>query len=501
MSNNSKDLIRSMAIIGSSQSINIIISVFRMKAMAVLLGPIGIGLFGIFNNLLSAVKTAAGLGIGKSGVRQIAISKGDHQVLSQVRKVLLIAHLIQGTIAMAAVWIFKSKISSWLFGDNLYSFEVGLIGVAIVLTLISTAQNTLLQGMRRIDDIGRLTVYGAAASTIIGLIFIFIFGIKGVISFILIQPLTMILIALRYIKRLPKPDNGFIGLLDIWNTWKPMAKLGVAFMLSGISTTLTLLLIRGNVTQELGLEATGLFSAAWGISMVYGGLMLGAMSSEYYPRLAEVIDNQKASSKLINDQMQLLLAIGGPILYVLIALAPWILIALYSAEFKSASDLLQWMIVGNIFKFASWPLSYSLIAASRSATFFFVEISFNAVFLFLTWFFIPNLGLEVVGLALLLGHIVYFLFLLIITTFLGNFIWEKLSIILFSLHTIIGFFLLWLVLTFQVIGVTISLLLAFILGLYGLRIVLIKIETRGKLSKILTNFFILVRWPLKSKSN
>ena len=226
MSNNSKDLIRSMAIIGSSQSINIIISVFRMKAMAVLLGPTGIGLFGIFNNLLSAVKTAAGLGIGKSGVRQIAISKGDHQVLSRVRKVLLIAHLIQGTIAMAAVWIFKSKISSWLFGENLYSFEVGLIGVAIVLTLISTAQNTLLQGMRRIDDIGRLTVYGAAASTIIGLIFIFIFGIKGVISFILIQPLTMILIALRYIKRLPKPDKDFIGLLDIWNTWKPMAKLG-----------------------------------------------------------------------------------------------------------------------------------------------------------------------------------------------------------------------------------------------------------------------------------
>ena len=92
MSNNSRGLVRSMAIIGSSQSLNIIISIVRVKALAIMLGPLGVGLLGIYSNLLDMVKTAAGLGIGKSGVRQIAVAKQDEQVLGRGRRVVFLAH-------------------------------------------------------------------------------------------------------------------------------------------------------------------------------------------------------------------------------------------------------------------------------------------------------------------------------------------------------------------------------------------------------------------------
>ena len=94
MSNNSRGLIRSMAVIGSAQAVNILISILRMKVLAILLGPTGVGLLSIYNSLQGMVGTAAGLGMGASGVRQIASVKGEEHELSRVRRVLLAAHLV-----------------------------------------------------------------------------------------------------------------------------------------------------------------------------------------------------------------------------------------------------------------------------------------------------------------------------------------------------------------------------------------------------------------------
>ena len=96
-----------------------------------------------------------------------------------------------------------------------------------------------------------------------------------------------------------------------------MAKLGAAFMLGGLATSATLLLVRGRISQELGLDAAGYFAAAWGITMTYVGFLLGAMAADYYPRLTEVIHDKVAAVRLMNDQAQLGLAIGGPVLLLL----------------------------------------------------------------------------------------------------------------------------------------------------------------------------------------
>ena len=58
-----------MMVIGSAQAVNILIFILRMKVLALLLGPAGIGLLSIYNNLLAMVSTAAGLGMGSSGGR------------------------------------------------------------------------------------------------------------------------------------------------------------------------------------------------------------------------------------------------------------------------------------------------------------------------------------------------------------------------------------------------------------------------------------------------
>lgn len=495
---NARGLIKSMLVIGSAQVVNILISIVRMKVLAILLGPSGVGLLSIYNSLQGMVQQTAGMGMASSGVREIATSRGHETTLSRVRRVLFAAHLVQGALAMLAVWLLRDQIATWLFGDAERAIEVGLIGVAILLALLGSAQTALLQGLRRIEDLGRVTVLGAFVGTVAGLAAVWLQGERGLIWFILAQPMVGVLIALHFTRRLPKPTSIRLSSVEIWDVWKPMAKLGAAFMLGGLATAATLLLVRGWISRELGLDAAGQFAAAWGITMTYVGFLLGAMGADYYPRLTEVISDRVAAVRLMNDQAQLCLAIGGPVLLLLIGLAPWLITLLYSAEFGPAVTLLQWQTVGNVFKLASWAVSFSIVAAARSKTFLCMELSFNIVFLGMVLILLPRIGLEVTAYAFVLGYLVYLITVYLLARRIHGFHWQLLSLGILGLHAGLATALLALALIAPLAAAMASPFLAIATGLFGLRVVLVKIGPEGRLASRLARFYAIIGWPVQS---
>jgi O-antigen/teichoic acid export membrane protein len=487
-----------MLIIGSAQVVNILISIVRMKVLAVLLGPSGVGLLSIYNSLLGMVQQTAGLGMASSGVREIASSRGDEATLSRVRRVLFAAHLLQGTLAMLAVWLLRERIAIWLFGDTLRATEVGLIGIAILLSLLASAPTALLQGLRKIGDLGRVTVIGAFVGTLAGLAAVWLQGESGLIWFILVQPLAAVLIVLRYTRRLPKPTAIRLTLFETWEVWKPMAKLGAAFMLGGLATTATLLLVRGRISQELGLDAAGHFAAAWGITMTYVGFLLGAMGADYYPRLAEVIHDKVVAVRLMNDQAQLGLSIGGPVLLLLIGLAPWVITLLYSEEFGPTVTLLQWQTVGNVFKIASWALGFSIVASARSKMFLLVQVNFNILFLLMLWPTLASFGIIAAGPAFTIAYILHFALLYLIVRRIFQFRWQRLSLALLAIHASLAIALLGATQFSPEFAAFASVFLAVATGVFGVRIVLSKIGMHGRLPTHLYVIFERLGWPIQS---
>jgi PST family polysaccharide transporter len=496
----SRGLIKSMMIIGSAQVVNILISIIRLKVLAVLLGPSGVGLLSIYNSLQAMVKQTAGLGMGSSGVRQIASSRGEEATLSRVRRVLFAAHLVQGALAMLAVWLLRAPIATWLFGDATRATEVGLIGVAILLALLGTAQTALLQGLRRIADLGRVTVLAAFTGTVAGLVAVWVQGESGLIWFFLVQPLATVLVALHFTRRLPRPTAARLSVTETWEIWKPMAKLGAAFMLGGLATTATLLLVRGRISQELGLDAAGHFAAAWGITITYVGFLLGAMGADYYPRLTEVIHDKVAALQLVNDQAQLGLAIGGPVLLLLIGLAPWAITVLFSDEFGPAVTLLQWQTVGNVFKLPGWALGFSIVAAARGKTFLLTQLNFNILFCLMLWPTLVPFGIQAAGPAFMIASILQFCLVTVIVRKIHGFRFQPLSLGLLGLHTVLAIALLGLALVAPLAAAAASPVLAGATGLFGLRVVLVKIGPGGRLASRLARLYAAIGWPIPETS-
>ena len=55
-------ILKSSALVGGSQALNLGIGIVRTKAMALLLGPAGFGLFGLYGSIADLTQNFAGLG-------------------------------------------------------------------------------------------------------------------------------------------------------------------------------------------------------------------------------------------------------------------------------------------------------------------------------------------------------------------------------------------------------------------------------------------------------
>ncbi|MBE0454280.1 MAG: oligosaccharide flippase family protein [Roseovarius sp.] len=494
---NSRGLLRSMAIIGSAQAVHIVLTVLRAKVVALLLGPSGIGLLSMLNSLREMTSLGAGLGLSSSGVRELSHAKRDMKTLSRVRRVLLGALLIQGLAAMVLIWIARVPVAEWLLGNADHATEVGLVGVAVFFFLLGSSQTTLLQGMRRIGDLGRVTVWSTLFGTLTGLAAVVLLGQAGLIWLILAPIMASVLVAVRYTRRLPPPDAGYMTPGEIWRAWWPMVRLGVVFMIGLLVTTGTLLLVRVRITQELGLDAAGYFAASWSITMIYVGFLLQAIGTDYFPRLTEVIHDHEAAARLMNDHMQLALALGGPILLLLIGCAPWLIRLLYSPAFDPAITILQWQTVGNFFKLGSWALGFSFVAAARPMVFLFLQINFNVLFLVLLFFGFPLLGLTMAGIGFLAAYILHFVIVVFLAHRLQGFRWQPLSRRLLGLHVLLASGLLVLSLAFPMTGALASIGLGITTALWGGHVVVTKIGPHGRLVSKVARVYELLGWPIR----
>ena len=484
-----------MIVIGSSTSVGIILGIVRIKVLALLLGASGVGVMGIFESIQQTSRQFAGLGLDQSGVRRLAANQGDPEELNRVRRTLTVANLTQGTLGMIGLWLLRERIALWLFNDADYGFEVGLLGLGVLLSLITASQLAQLQGMRRIDDLAKTAVVSSALTTAGGIAAIWILGAEGLVLFVLAQPVFMAVAAAHYVRRLPRISVS-MNLGAHWRQWRSMAGLGATFMIAGLLATGGLLVARALIVDGFGLDAAGHFQAAWAISIQCLGFILGSMGVDYFPRLSGLIDDRQASNELVNDQAQIGFALGGPVLLAFLGLSPWIVPLFYSGGFEPAVATLQWMCVGSLLKLASWPTGFIMIAREDKLVFTATQMLWQCIFLGLLWAFLPLLGVEAAGPAFVAAYLAVALVNNRAVWRLHGFVWRSASTRLFMIHLGLSAALLILVRTSPMIGAAASVLAAGATGIWGLRVVAGKIGPEGRLGVFATRLFRALRWPL-----
>jgi len=400
-----RQIFRSSSIIGAASVINIVFGIVRVKVLAVMLGPVGVGLMGLYQNIMGIASTLAGCGVNSSSVRQLAASVGEAETLAIVRRALWLGNITLGIAGMVILWLLRESVAMWVFGDTSHAREVGWLGLGLLLTLIAGSQTALLQGLRRISDMALVSIISGFVGASLGILAISLLRENGIIWFVLTAPAVNMLVVSYYTARLPRPQAPY-DLVAIQQQWLIMLKLGIPLMAASLLTLAVQLAVRSIVLRELGLEASGYFQAALVISMSYIGFVLSAMSTDYYPRLTAAINEHERARKLVNEQAEMALLLTGPVLLSMITLAPWVIHILYAESFGPAAVLLRWQVLGDIIKIAAWPMGFIIVAAGRGSIFIGTQLVWNMIYLGVVFFGIHVIGLTVVGVGYWLAYLI-----------------------------------------------------------------------------------------------
>ena len=419
-------ILKSMSLIGASQLISIVLSVVRLKVLAVLLGPTGIGLFGLFNVILDLGGGLAGLGVQASGVRQVAVavSTGDARRVASIARVLTLMSLLLGLIGAAVLVLLAGPVSAITFGTEARAAAVALLGSALFLRILAGAPMAIIQGSRRMGDLARMTVLGAVLNTLSAIPLVYMFGEAGVVPSLVAVALTSWVAAIWYRRKLELPRVRLT--LDLFTAeTRMLLSLGFAFMASGLLTAGAAFVIRVLIVQHSGVDAAGNYQAAWALGGIYVGFILQAMGTDFYPQLSALAADHAAANRLVNEQARVSMLLAGPGLMATLALSPIVISVFYSAQFEPAIAILRWLCLGMLLRVIAWPMGYIILAKGRQQIFFWTEVAATLVHVGLAYLLVNMVGLAGAGIAFAGLYIWHGILISVLVRRLTGFAWTR----------------------------------------------------------------------------
>ncbi len=388
-------ILKSSVLIGGSSVLDIGLRIVRTKVMALLLGPAGIGLLGLYGSISEVVRSFAGMGINSSGVRQIAeaVGTGDTRRIAVTVMTLRRVALVLGVVGALLLVIFCKPVSRLSFGDDRHAGAVALLALAVLFGEVSAAQGALVQGMRRISDLARMAVLSAFYGTLFSIPIVYIYGERGVVPSLVCVAAMSIITSWWYARKI-KVEEVAITLRQVASEASELLKLGVVFMASGLLAMGAAYAVRIIVLRKIGVEAAGFYQAAYSLGGLYAGFIVQAMVADFYPRLtaSAATNDDTASNRLVNEQAEMGLLMAGPGVLATLTFAPLVISLFYSAKFEPAVEILRWNCLGIMLRVASWPMGFFLLAKGQRGRFFWTEVFGHLTYVALVWLCVLCIG-------------------------------------------------------------------------------------------------------------
>ena len=426
LDNSYTQILKSTSIVGGAQVINMAIGLIRTKLVAILIGPAGVGLVGVYQSIISLISTVAGFGIQTSGVRDIARNQSQGDMEAVAKTIITLRRFCWFT--GLAGWLLLAALSPWLsevsFGTRDYALAISFLGLTIFLGNIAGGQSAILQGTRRIGDLAKLGIWSSFVSTLATIGLCAAWGMGGIVPTLIATSAITLIISTYYARKIPL-ELVSVPWKDSLREARSLFFLGLALVGSGVLTAAVGYAIRILVIQKHGLDGAGIYSAAFNLSGMFVQFVLGAMGADFYPRLTAESDDHAKMTQLINEQTEIGLLLAFPGLLATIAVAPLVIAVFYTAEFAPAADLLKWFIIGCIGRVLSWPLGFSLLAKSQGRLFIATEVAINVLHLLLVWIAIHKIGLIGVAVGFAVIYFVYTIGMLWVNKRTISFAWSK----------------------------------------------------------------------------
>lgn len=427
MSKSYAQILKTSTITGGSAAVGLVISMVSVKTSAVFLGPAGVGVLRLFQSLVATMSTLAGLGIGSSGVKEIAEAdaSGDEARLGRTTQVVRRMSVATGVAGSVATALLCWPLAWLVFDSTERAPEVAVAGIAVALTIVAAGQVAIVRGRRRIGDLARINIQSALAGLLVSAPLYWFYRDAAIVPAILLSGTLALAISWHHARRIEMPPIARMPWKSVVSDSRRLVGLGIAMMWAGLLSTIVMTAAGALILRELGSESNGYYAAAWALSGLFANFILSAMEADYFPRLAAVQSDHEACGKLVNEQTEIGILLALPGIVATLFFAPLAIHAFYSAKFAPAAEVLPWFVLGVFGRITSWPLGFVLLAKGSARIFVVMETVFSLLHLGLIALGIQRFGLVGVGMAFFALYVLYNAAIIVVARRLIGFRWTS----------------------------------------------------------------------------
>lgn len=395
----------------ASTAITIVVGILTSKAAAVFLGPEGVGTVAQLAVTLALLATVCTLGMG-IGIRRYVAQYNAQGEEAKLKGVLLgSAFLVTAcsVFVTAAGLGVAGRVSTWLFGDERYTWFVAIGIIALPFLALRQSLGEFIYGLRDSKLYLLTTAIPAAVCFLIYVPVVYMYRLNGAVTQLLITAAigaSAVLIGLRW-------RHGHIFSRSLFKrpihfgVVTSVLVIGAASLIMTASRDGVMLFLRSLIVDSFGLEANGLYQAAYGFCNPIMTLVLGFQALHSFPRMSETSD-LTIIHRETNLALRLTLILMTVVTALIILFRHLAIPLFFAPSFAPAAELLLYQAIGNLCYASGLALGLAILPVGGTKPWIYQGMSFLCIYLVLAIALSRIVGVEAIPVSYTIASIWYF---------------------------------------------------------------------------------------------
>lgn len=378
-----KKLVKSMLMVGSSTSANMLVAIVRNKLMAVMLGPSGLGFFAQLTGLQNLVAGLVPMGMQEGVVRYVAKYRAEDP--AKLKSFVITASrlfLLLSVVSTILCLVLIKPLAAWVLDESRHFLFLLPAILGIPLIVQSRLHQTFLQASMEVKLYSKALVVTSVFGLITLVPMVLEWGLPGAAVHLLLFALLGYVVASMYSKRTLdkslKSEENVTGLdrLAVRNLFR----FGFASLPNTFFLLFVPFFVRIKIISDLGFEANGIYQVIYAVSTQYLVVPISAMATYTLPKISSLRD-----VKDINQEINI--AVRGVLLFSTAAILTLLLgrdlfvRLLFTDKFLPAIALFPLQLLGDLIKAVAWAIGLPTLPQERFRARIVLISLRNAVFL------------------------------------------------------------------------------------------------------------------------
>ncbi|MFI1743627.1 O-antigen translocase [Thalassobellus sediminis] len=392
--------------------VKIITSIVSSKAIALFLGPSGLGFLGVFKEFFNMTINVSSLGLQRGVVKYSSELKNNKNELSLfINTTMLLGGFFSLVIGLT-IYFFSGYLNSYLFPSHNFTVVFKILGTILPLSVLSNFLIFILNGLGFSKVIIRINILLYILNMLLVVIMSYYYNTVGAllaISFVYVLQFVAISIF--------KPQDLSLKVFNKLRFSNEYLKkiMGYTFM---TITSLVLfpfisILIRQEIINLLGETAAGLWEGMKRISENYLLFASSLIMLSVLPKLSES-DSRETFREVVFGFLKSIIPffiIGLVVLYIV---KDYVVMVFYSNEFLPMNVLFKWYLIGDLFRVLGMVLAANFYARRNVIGYIITDMFLALIMYFSTIILLKSNGLDGGGIAYFISYLFYFILLLLI---------------------------------------------------------------------------------------